>query len=739
MKMMKKKRIALIALLAPIFAMAAEAPVHCNPLNLNYRVQPPNARGKEAKWVREGADPTMAIFNDKYYLFSSVQEGYWESENLVDWKSLKPANILTLPNLHNYAPTVVVIGDTFYFKDGNGPGPVFGTKTPDDPDSWTQASTTGWHKTDAQFFLDDDGKLWIVYGCGTSGLLEIQEVDTETLMPKGESHEFMMPDYKTRGWERVINGKRGFDRREAHGWVEGGQLLKHNGTYYMVYSLPSLGADYCNGVYTANNILGPYTHQQHNPITQKMTGFIPGSGHGEIVKDRYGNWWTFTCEAVWTFDRFERRIGMFPTTIDENGILLSDTWLGDYPTRVPQRKRTPADVRLWNGMNLLTVNRPVAVSSTSKGDPASVVDEEVMTYWSAATGGANEWVQVDLGAPCLVEAVQANFCEVDLNPTREVARIRGIYNRFRKQEKTPTTADFKQLLPASSFPIPEDPDAVIRYTVLGSLDGKTWSPIIDQSQSTQDTPHDFNLAPDPVKARYVRLLNVHTPYGGKFAMRDFRVFGKGFGPKPDAPEFQVDRKKDRRVMEVRWEPVEGADGYVVRYGQEKERLYLANQFYKTNSCLITDLQSDTEYVVTVDAFNQNGYSQGETILPVVPSALNSNRYEAEEAELFGGATAGGGMVQGLHQNGAGCAFTVDGGKGGTFELIITYAAKGGNVRGELMVNGSSQDLAFPSTGSWGETKQLTQTIKLKAGKDNRIEVRGRGKGVNLDWLELVAK
>ena len=67
------------------------------------------------------------------------------------------------------------------------------------------------------------------------------------------------------------------------------------------------------------------------------------------------------------------------------------------------------------------------------------------------------------------------------------------------------------------------------------------------------------------------------------------------------------------------------------------------------------------------------------------------------------------------------------------------ATKGGNVRGELMVNGSSQDLAFPSTGSWSETKQLAQTIKLKAEKDNRIEIRGRGQGVNLDWLELVAK
>ncbi len=592
-------------------------PVYCNPLNLNYRVQPPNNRGK-ASWVREGADPTMGLFKGKYYLFSSVSEGYWESENLVDWKSLRPSSILNLPILHNYAPTVVVFGDNFYFKDGNGPGPVYGTKTPEDPDSWKQVSLEGWHKADCQFFLDDDGTLWIVYGCSPSGHLYIQEINTETMMPKGETHEFFMPDFKSRGWEGVINEKRGMDHLDSHGWVEGGQLLKHNGIYYFVYALPGLNNAYANGIYTSKNILGPYTYQQHNPITQKLTGFISASGHGEIVKDRYGNWWTFTCQSVWTFDRFERRIGMFPTTIDENGVLLSDTWLGDYPTVVPQKKRE-SGASLWNGMNLLSTNRPVTVSSTHMGEPKHVVDEEVMTYWSAATGGANEWVQVDLGATCLIEAVQANFCEVDLNVTREMAQIRKVYDRFKKEEKTPTVDDFKTHLPASSFPIPDDPEAIIRYKVLGSLDGKKWIPIIDQSESTRDTPHDFNLALKSVKARYVRLVNIHTPYKGKFAMRGFRVFGRGYGAKPLAPEFQVDRKADHRKMEIRWEPVEGAEGYVVRYGQEADRMYLANQFYKTNRVMISCLDSGTEYFITVDAFNHNGYTKGKSVL-FVPSS-----------------------------------------------------------------------------------------------------------------------
>jgi hypothetical protein len=123
-------------------------------------------------------------------------------------------------------------------------------------------------------------------------------------------------------------------------------------------------------------------------------------------------------------------------------------------------------------------------------------------------------------------------------------------------------------------------------------------------------------------------------------------------------------------------------------------------------------------------------------LPVVASSLKNNRYEVEEGELFGGATARGGLVHGLHLDGAGCAVTVDGGEGGTFELAIAYATLLENVRCEIIVNGTSQIIAFPSTGSWSETKQATQTTELKAGNDNRIEIRGLGYGVNLDWLEL---
>jgi hypothetical protein len=237
-------------------------------------------------------------------------------------------------------------------------------------------------------------------------------------------------------------------------------------------------------------------------------------------------------------------------------------------------------------------------------------------------------------------------------------------------------------------------------------------------------------------ARYVRLENVHMLYQGKFALRDLRVFGKGFGPKPAAPEFKVDRKKDRRRMEIVWQPVEGADGYVVRYGPSKDRLYLANQFYKINRALISCLDTKPDYFVAVDAFNQSGYTKGTTILSALPGDLSPNLYEANEAELSGGASLAGDSIGRMHLDEARCAFTVDGAKGGKTSLTLTYAAQLSNVPLNLVINGETERLNLPGTGSWSVFETMEIPIKLKAGKDNRIEFISCKQGVNLRSIEI---
>ena len=49
---------------------------YCNPLDLGYRYQHMK-EGACAAGFREGADPTLVLFKDWYYLFVSMSAGFW--------------------------------------------------------------------------------------------------------------------------------------------------------------------------------------------------------------------------------------------------------------------------------------------------------------------------------------------------------------------------------------------------------------------------------------------------------------------------------------------------------------------------------------------------------------------------------------------------------------------------------------------------------------------------------------
>jgi hypothetical protein len=111
------------------------------------------------------------------------------------------------------------------------------------------------------------------------------------------------------------------------------------------------------------------------------------------------------------------------------------------------------------------------------------------------------------------------------------------------------------------------------------------------------------------------------------------------------------------------------------------------------------------------------------------------RYEAEEAEFSPVTLVAEGLVRNMHLDEASCVFTVDGGKGGMYDLIISYSTEILEANMELIVNGESETLKFQGTESWKETAILEMTVKLKPG-ENDIEFKSRGYGVNLDYIEL---
>ena len=130
--------------------------------------------------------------------------------------------------------------------------------------------------------------------------------------------------------------------------------------------------------------------------------------------------------------------------------------------------------------------------------------------------------------------------------------------------------------------------------------------------------------------------------------------------------------------------------------------------------------------------------------PPTPQNPNSIKYEAESANLGGGATvakdnaaSAGKYVQNLHLKNACIQFdSVNGGnKGGLASLTIVYSA---NEKGKLrlMVNGVDYSfLNTPATGGWNHyVGDACLTVPLAPGSTNAIQLIGGNGGVNVDYI-----
>jgi hypothetical protein len=232
---------------------------------------------------------------------------------------------------------------------------------------------------------------------------------------------------------------------------------------------------------------------------------------------------------------------------------------------------------------LLSYNKSATASSALEQFPIkNAFDENIRTWWSATSGNQDEWLQVDLGKPCRIDALQINFAD------------QGVTNLGRM------TVDF------------------YRYTVQLSDDGTHWNRVLDRSDSHSDSPHDYAQLDGPVTARYARLVNIHMPGGGLFSVGGFRIFGNGLAKAP-APVEEVKTVRDLsdpRRVHVSWKPAQRADFYIIRYGIARDRLFNNYQVYQTNQFDINSLNAGIDYYLTIDAVNDSGIARGEKVVPV---------------------------------------------------------------------------------------------------------------------------
>ena len=591
---------------------------YCNPVNINYRYQfnaDPRQQGR-LQICREAADPSMILFHGRYYIFASMTLGVWVSDDLVHWENHRLPD--TLP-LYDYAPDVRVLGEWVYFCASNREQSCDRWRTKDilhGPYERIEGTFPYW---DPNLFQDDDGRVYFYWGCSNATPIYGVELDPETMEPVGEKRELVFGDPYTIGYERIGEDNSTLPAPEAvveakyrafvdnspvpesmlpeevkplirgmftdRPYIEGAWMDKHDGRYYFQYAAPGTQYNtYSDGVYVGESPLGPFRLAENNPYSYKPGGFLPGAGHGSTMADRAGNLWHASTMRISVNHDFERRVGIWPAGIDADGALFCNQRYGDWPMAVSEGKDDPWRDPAWM---LLSAGKRAAASSAADGHPPELATEEnVRTWWRAGSASRAEWLCVDLGGVFDVHAVQVNFADDALD--------------------VPCPGEIR---PGSQARYIEEADLVTQWRLEGSLDGENWFMIEDKSAAKTDLSHDLIVREEGFAARYLRLRDMALPYGQAPCVSGLRVFGLGDGEKPAVPQFHAARLNDLDMtVDVAAQP--DAIGWNILFGSSPETLYHSAMVFTPGAHRVGALIRGRAYCVRVDAFNENGITEG---------------------------------------------------------------------------------------------------------------------------------
>ena len=573
---MKKASIILILFISMLghAKIFAQQKTYCNPMNLDYGYTPiPNF----SQWGkhRATADPVIVNYKNEYYLFSTNQWGYWWSDDMINWNFNSHRFLRSWNEGYDElcAPAVGIIGDTMLVFGSTYTGEfTIWMSTNPKANEWKplvdKFAPGGW---DPAFFTDDDGKFYMYNGSSNKFPVYGMQLDRKTMQPLTNRSEMYLLEPWKYGWQRFGEN---YDDTFLDPFIEGSWMTKHNGKYYFQYGAPGTEfSGYADGVVVGKSPLGPFTPQPL-PMSYKPGGFARGAGHGSTFTDKWGNYWHVSTIAISVKNNFERRLGVWPAGFDNDDVMYCNTVFGDYPTYLPTGNEDHLQSR-FTGWMLLNYNKPVTVSSTYGAYyPNFAVDENIKTYWSAATGNADEWIQTDLDEISTVNAIQINYADQDAD---FIGKVNGIYHQ---------------------------------YKIFESADGKKWNILVDKSVNSKDVPHDYVELEKPVKTRFLKMVNIKMP-SGKFAISGLRVFGKGNGQVPGkVQEFYVLRtEKDKRSAWLKWSQVDNATGYNIFIGTDPDKLYNCIMVLGANEYWIKTMDKDLPYYYCIETFNENGIGE----------------------------------------------------------------------------------------------------------------------------------
>ncbi len=484
--------------------------MYCNPLPLeHYQQGRIGVAGNGPQNFREMADPALLEFEGKYYLFPSAGMLWW-SEDLVDWH-FHPIE----PFDPGYAPTVIRRGEFIYLSsswDGStvwrsrhplGPWEALGEPGRDPDGNPTRLRDRHGRPVtwgDPCLFVDDDGAMYCY--CNLMRATRPEDHHPWALHPdEGRIYAVRLDDEDPSCFasdpvlalelDPELVWQRGGEANQLRRFrvLEGAHLNKIQGRYYLQYSVN--GTEYRNyavGCAVGDSPLGPFRNQRRNPILIHRHGLINGTAHHSITAGPDGDLWCVYTVLFGNHHGFDRRIGMDPAGLDENGELFVNG-----PTETPQwapgLRRHPERGN-DAGLLPLSINCPVRADAAAPGrDARYAVDQNIRTWFQAPAPDTPAMLELNLLDEFQVQAARLIFADAGLD--YGAGRVPGPY----------------------------------RWRLSGSTDAKNWELLYDASDNRREQHINF-VQFEPRTARWIRLEILAVPPGFSAAVQDLTIFGR---------------------------------------------------------------------------------------------------------------------------------------------------------------------------------------------------------------------
>lgn len=235
------------------------------------------------------ADPDITIYDDTYWVYPTTSRTYGEqtfldafsSTDMVNWT--KHSNVLTTENISwaeyaVWAPAPVERDGKYYLffaandiQDDDSLGGI-GVAVADRPEGPYEDALgrpligqfhNGAQPIDQDVFIDDDGQAYMYYGgWGHANVVKLNDDMTSLgTFADGTTYKEITP---------------------APDYVEGSQMFKRDGTYYLMWSEGGwTGPDYSVAYAMSDSPTGPFTKIEN--VLAQDPAVAKGSGHNSVV------------------------------------------------------------------------------------------------------------------------------------------------------------------------------------------------------------------------------------------------------------------------------------------------------------------------------------------------------------------------------------------------------------------------------------------------------------------------